>query len=343
VSLLLERLDASNLRTVSRGCAVLAAGGGGDAGLSLLMALRAVDEHGAVPLVGLEDLPDDALVMPCGLIGAPAIATERIWSGDEGRTLCETMAELHGRPVTALMPYAIGGANGLLPVAWAARLGLPLVDADGMGRAFPHLHQQAMRLAGVDASPVVLTEARGNTIVLRTPRDGEADRLARGAAASLGGVCAGALFCMSGVQARSSAIGGSYTRALELGGRDARAAGNVLVAQARVVDLQPSAATLRGTGDDAGRQLRIELQDGYLLAIEDGAVRAAVPDVICLLEPGGGEAISTERLRHGNRVDVVVWPAPGVWRTGAGLAMVGPAGFGYDIEYARGETADAPA
>jgi DUF917 family protein len=337
------RLDASNLPDLARGCAVLAAGGPGDVQVALVMARVAVERGGPVEVLTPDEVDDDALVMPCGLVGAPTLAAERLWTGDEGLALRDTVEAIHGATVGALMCFEIGGANGLVPVMWAARGGLPLVDADGMGRAFPHLHQQAMRLAGVDASPVVLTEARGNTIVLRTPRDGEADRLARGAAASLGGVCAGALFCMSGVQARSSAIGGSYTRALELGGRDARAAGNVLVAQARVVDLQPSAATLRGTGDDAGRQLRIELQDGYLLAIEDGAVRAAVPDVICLLEPGGGEAISTERLRHGNRVDVVVWPAPGVWRTGAGLAMVGPAGFGYDIEYARGETADAPA
>ena len=51
--------------------------------------------------------------------------------------------------VAALMAAEIGGGNGLLPITWAARLGLPLVDADGMGRAFPEVPQVTMHLAGI--------------------------------------------------------------------------------------------------------------------------------------------------------------------------------------------------
>ena len=39
----------------------------------------------------------------------------------------------------AVMSCEIGGANGLEPLAIAARMGLPVVDADFMGRAFPEL------------------------------------------------------------------------------------------------------------------------------------------------------------------------------------------------------------
>ena len=37
------------------------------------------------------------------------------------------------------MPLEMGGINSLVPIMAAARLGLPLADADGMGRAFPEL------------------------------------------------------------------------------------------------------------------------------------------------------------------------------------------------------------
>ncbi len=39
----------------------------------------------------------------------------------------------------AVMSCEIGGANGLEPLAIAARMELPVVDADFMGRAFPEL------------------------------------------------------------------------------------------------------------------------------------------------------------------------------------------------------------
>ena len=46
------------------------------------------------------------------------------------------------------MSSEIGGSNGLEPAAWAAQMGLPLVDADSMGRAFPEVQQVAQYVAG---------------------------------------------------------------------------------------------------------------------------------------------------------------------------------------------------
>jgi DUF917 family protein len=349
-----QRLDASNLPALARGCAALGAGGGGDPDLSLSMALRAVEEHGPVPVVGLEVLAPEELVMPCGMLGAPTLAEERVWSGDEGGTLTEAVRRLHGRPVQALMCFQIAGANGLLPVTWAARLGLPLVDADGMGRAFPGLHQQAMHLAGVQAAPVVLTDGRLNTMVLNSADDAWADRLARRAVATVGGVCAAALFCMTGAQARRAAIGGSVARALAIGeaiGADdsdrrlegARAAlGATVLIEGTMLDVERYAeggfargsATVQGTGSHAARRLRLELQSEFLVALEDGVALATVPDLITVLASESCAPVLTEDLRRGQRVTVLASRAPDVWRGEAALALVGPGAFGYDLAYA---------
>ena len=116
-------LDPDSLRALARGCAVLSAGGGGDPYLGLLQALQAAEDFGPVPLMGLDELPDDGLVMPCGGIGAPTVSVEKIENGDEGGRLLEHLEDLTGRRVAALMAAEIGGANGLLPIAWAARIG----------------------------------------------------------------------------------------------------------------------------------------------------------------------------------------------------------------------------
>jgi DUF917 family protein len=349
-----ERLDASNLPAVARGCALLGAGGGGDTDLPLSMALRAVEENGPVPLRRLAELPDDGLVMPCCMVGSPMVATERVWSGDEGFVLRETVEALRGERVCALMCFRVGGVNGLLPVTWAARLGLPLVDADGTGRALAGLQRQAMHLAGIPADPVVLTDGRGNTLVLRPATDDWAERLARGAAQTLGGVCAGALCCMTVAEARGAAIEGSISRAFQLG--DAlgaagqsehpaaarEALGGVVLILGRVVDVERRAedgfvqgsATVAGTAGYEGRQLRLELQNEFLLAIEDGVLRAAVPDVIAVLASDTGAPVAADSLAYGDHVAVLALPAPAIWRSGAGLRLSGPRAFGYDVDYA---------
>src|SRR6266571_8413615 len=66
-------LDEPALRSLARGCAVLGAGGGGDPHIGLLLALQARKEVGPTELVDLDDLPDDALIMPCGMVGAPTV------------------------------------------------------------------------------------------------------------------------------------------------------------------------------------------------------------------------------------------------------------------------------
>ena len=160
-------LDASTLPALARGCAILGAGGGGDTEIGLLASLQAVEDHGAVPLVDLDELDDEALIMPCGGVGAPTVSIEKIESGDEGGRLREMVETLWNRQVVALMSAEIGGSNGIIPVVWAARIGLPVVDADGMGRAFPEIPQVTMEIAGISPNPAVMTDERGNVIVFR--------------------------------------------------------------------------------------------------------------------------------------------------------------------------------
>src|SRR5260370_848632 len=179
-------LDPDAVRALARGCAVLGAGGGGDTYLALLQALQATEDHGPVPLVDLDELPDDSLVMPGGGIGDPAVSIEKIENGNEGARLKEELEFLTGRSVAALMASEIGGGNGVLPIAWAAGLHLPLVDADGMGRAFPEVPQVTMQLAGISPSPAVMTDERGNLIVFRTISGQWMERLERAAAGEFG-------------------------------------------------------------------------------------------------------------------------------------------------------------
>ncbi|WP_298797057.1 DUF917 domain-containing protein [uncultured Pseudonocardia sp.] len=360
------QLDADNIEAYALGCAILSAGGGGDPAIGLVMARHAIAGHGPVPVTDPADLDPAALVMPCGLIGSPTVAQERIWNGAEGAQLARSVAGLHDAPVDVLMCYEIAGVNGLLPVLWAARLGTPLLDADGMGRAFPEMQQQAMHVAGVAASPVVLTDGLRNVIVVEAADNQAAERLARSCAASFGGTCAGALYVMTGRVAATAAIPGSVSRALQVGttmrGRTsgwsealADETGGRVLLEGRVTEIERSGgagfarghAVVDGSRGRTRRRLRLEMQNEVLAALEDGEVLATVPDIIAVLGLVNGRPVGTERLQYGQRVAVVALPAPAVWRSEQGLRVVGPRSFGYDLDYVGGgrhdtrEVADA--
>src|SRR5215472_7863516 len=345
-------LDEQALRSLARGCAVLGTGGGGDPRIGLLLALQALEEVGPTELVDLDDLPPDALIMPCGMVGAPTVHIEKIESGDEGAILREHLERVTGRTVAALMPAEIGGSNGLLPLTWAGRMGLPVVDADGMGRAFPLIPQVSMHLAGIDPNPGVMTDERGNVLVFRAISGAWMERLERSAAVEFGGAGAATEYIMTVEQARKAAIRGTFTLAIKIGDALDTAVGDPIAALVAVTGGFPlmigkvtdvkrrttkgfvrGSVIVEGLGDDAGRLLRLEIQNENLVALEQGKVLASVPDLITILDSETADAIPTERVRYGQRVTVIAMGCAPIWRSPFGLEMAGPRAFGYDFDY----------
>jgi DUF917 family protein len=355
-------LDQRHLPALARGCAVLGAGGGGDLHLGLLMARQAIEDHAPVLLVDPDELPDDGLVMVMGAIGTPIVGSEKMESGEEGARLRERLEQLWSREVVALMGVEIGGWNGMLPVTWGARMGLPVLDADGTGRAFPESQMATMYLAGVPAGPAVLTDERGNLIEFRTVDDLWMERLTRAAAVELGGSASMAAYNLTVARARTATVLGSVSLALRIGEALESAHGDPVEALMRTVgafrlisgkvldvDRRTTKGFMRGSvvvegfGDDGDRLVRLEIQNEYLVALEQGEALASVPDNICVVDSSTADAISTEQIRYGQRVTVIAFPSTPVWRTPRGIDTVGPRAFGYDFDYVPVEESCAPA
>lgn len=328
-------VDAGALADFARGCAVLGSGGGGPADVTLPVAAQAIEERGPVPVVDPARLPADALVMPVGLVGSPAVAAERIGGRTEPARLRARFEALHGAPVTAVMSSEIGGLNGCVAVAWAARLGLPLLDADSMGRAFPRMDQNVLELAGVRPCPAVLADEHGHTVVIDDVDGAHLERFARAAVVAFGGRAASTDYPLTAGRAARHAVTGSVTRALALG----RGEGPAPLLTGKVSSVRryatedadgDDAATvlLEGTGPDAGRLVLLEARSEFVAALEDGTPLAVVPDVIALVDVATGWAVPVEEVRYGLRVRLVTLPSAPAWYTPAGLRLAGPAAFG---------------
>lgn len=348
----LTEISDSDLDPLARGCAVLGAGGGGDTQTFKIMAELAVRETGPVPLVSLDDLPEDGIILPLAMVGAPMVFAEKILSGLEGIRLRAEIEDAMGGEVVAVLAPEIGGGNGVLPVAWAAHLRLPYADADGMGRAFPTIPMTAMHLAGVPACPVVIMDGRGSIVRFNTCDTFWAERLARSATTMMGALTSSALYPMSVATARVATVIGSVSKAIRVG-RTLATRSETAVAEAveelhayvlsvgKIIDIERRIdggwvrgwLTVDGLADFRGRLLHIEIQNENLVALEDGEVRASVPDIITVLDTENGGVISTERLRYGQRVTVIAFAADAIWRTDKGLAVGGPRAMGYDFDY----------
>lgn len=57
-------------------------------------------------------------------------------------------------------------------------------------------------------------------------------------------------------------------------------------------------------------------------------ILATPPEIISVLDAATGEAITSDSLRYGLRVTLISLPAPEIWTTPKGLALVGPGRFG---------------
>ncbi|SEU44497.1 DUF917 domain-containing protein [Nonomuraea wenchangensis] len=86
---------------------------------------------------------------------------------------------------------------------------------------------------------------------------------------------------------------------------------------------------------DSGRLIRIEAHNELILALSDGSLAAAVPDLLCLLDRGTLRMTGPGRLTAGDLVDVLVVPAAPLWHTIPGLALGGPGAFGFPLRHPK--------
>jgi DUF917 family protein len=110
----------------------------------------------------------------------------------------------------------------MMPVAYAAMRGLPIVDADGMGRAFPALQMTSFNIEGVACAPMTIADEHGNSVLYQTVTGLKAEELARPVAAVMGASVCMSCYPMTGAQARRAAVPLTLSGAIGIGEAIAR-------------------------------------------------------------------------------------------------------------------------
>ncbi len=347
-------ITEETLEHIAVGAAVLGTGGGGDPYIGKLMAREAIRKHGPVRLITLAELADDALVVPVSGMGSPTVSIEKLPSEVEIVTPLLKMQEVLQQKVDVIIPIEIGGINSMMPIAAAAMLGLPILDADSMGRAFPEAQMVTFYLDGYETSPITLCDEKGNSAVLY-PKDALwAERLARAMTIEMGGSCSITDYHLTGAQIKHSAVPDTMTLAENIGQilqdktLSAKQAVQTLLDrlsgfrlfEGKITDMKRELsdgftrgqATFTGINGYSG-DYTVLFQNEHLIAKKGNTPLCMTPDLIAVLDVETGLPITTERMRYGARVIVVAFPCYEKWRTEKGIETVGPRYFGYDEDY----------
>ena len=210
-------ITADDLEDIATGGAILGTGGGGDPYIGKLMAQQAIRKYGPVSLKDIEDMPNDALIVPVCMMGAPTVMTEKLPQGDELMNAFRALEKLLGKKIDAVLCGEAGGVNSTTPFVVAAASGLPLIDGDGMGRAYPELQMVTFTMHGVSATPMVLCDDKGNSLVLDTVDNAWTERLARSATVEMGGSALLAFYAMDGATAKKAVVRGTLSLCQKLG------------------------------------------------------------------------------------------------------------------------------
>ncbi|WP_157218014.1 DUF917 domain-containing protein [Flavisphingomonas formosensis] len=346
-------IDAERLRPLGMGAAVLSAGGGSFPYHEVLHASRVLAERGAVPLISADAIADDMRVVMVAMVGAPLVMQERLVDVAQFVHATTILSRHLGHGFDAVMGAEIGSLNAIIPVLVAADLGLPLVDADTLGRSFPQIDMSNFLITGASLTPMALADIRGNEVVIPAAENGPwVETLVRAVTTEYGSM-AGMASGATGRIIRRHALKGTYSRAVAMGEviLAAQAAHRDVVEQllshmpgvelvrgrVRDVDRRIEGGFVRGEAiiapTDGSESMRLMFQNEYTVAMRGDRLQSTVPDLLCLFDTVRGEPIGTESLRYAQQVSVVSFPAMVEHLTPNAIAAVGPRAFGYEFDH----------
>lgn len=359
------QIELDDIQKIAEGAAFLGTGGGGDPYIGSLMCKQTFKRYGPPQVIDLNQLKDDDNVYVAAMMGAPSVMIEKLIDVQELDAAVRALERYTGNPANAILPAEMGGCNSIMPIALATERKLPLVDADGMGRAFPELQMVTFNVMGVNASPMAMANEHGEIVLIHAKNSRETELKARQMIMQMGGKAAVTLYPMSGRIAKKASIPGTLTLALEIGRALAhgRKVGDPFASlltflqstdyyrhakilfEGKIADLQRQVeggftqgyCRIDGIAGNTG-SLDIRFQNENLLAVENGRMVAVVPDLICILDAETASPITTESLKYGQRVKVIGASVPPIMRSPEALQVFGPQAFGLEEEFTPVET-----
>ncbi|MBI0579482.1 DUF917 domain-containing protein [Neobacillus cucumis] len=358
-------IDKKSIDEITLGASILATGGGGNPKIGQLWAYKVLDDKKDIVLIDPMLVPDDILVCSVSPLGSPVVLTEKPPNVDALKQSISKLEKYLGKKVQAIVPPECGGVASIVSYAIAGELGIPVIDADGMNRAFPELQMTSWATHGVPPTPTVSTDDRLNSTIIDTKDNLMAESIARKVSMSYGGISWIATYPMYGKDLKRASILNSQSIAWDVGKavmyarkhhvnpaeqiimdlKEKYQLAGFKVFDGKVIDIQREFGgeltkgftigklIMSGINQDTGKVASIDYQNEWLNLIIDNEVKCLTPDLIAIIDVETGEPIRTEIVKYGYRGTILLLSTHERMRTKKGIATFGPRYFGYDLDY----------
>lgn len=359
----MKELDRDALLDLLTGCGLMGTGGGGDVSVGMRYIDTALAAGKNFRLASASELSAETMLCTPYALGA----TQPSERGEQHRrlpkpteapivTAMDRLAKHTGAEFNATVACELGGENTAVAAFAAAMIDGVLLDADAAGRAVPEITHSTYYLAGLPASPLVLSNEFGETLLCEQIFDDlRAEDIARSFAmvsrddivavdhaASLGEMTHAlyhgslSLAAQLGSQMRTM----RRENALDAAGL-ARTANGKLLFQGVIsacdagVESGFTVGFVEVSGVDSckGDTARIEFKNENMIASINGMLRVTIPDLICVMNMHTNEALTNPNGEVGMKVAILILPAPPHFVTAKGLKAFGPAYLGLDCDY----------
>jgi uncharacterized protein len=329
-------LDQTELEDIVWGATLLGAGGGGSSHDGLKLA-KEIEKP--VALVDPADLHENCNAVCVAGIGAPKALADKGFGPEAlfAFDAVKTATAIGGVNIKCVMPGEIGGMNTMVPIYVAAKRNVPVLDADGNGRAVPELATGLYPIYGIPTSPLIIANKEGDIIsaYLADPLDvGKAETIVRNAAISYGMLAAFATWVVNVGTVRRCLVCNSVSKAEAIGRaiRLAKVSGKdpsreiieitegreILRGTIKKIEVKSEegfdfgTVTIEGLGADKERTIVIDVKNENIIAWEQGSPLIMVPDLIVMMTIDG-TPLSNVDTREGMEVVVLGIPAPKPW------------------------------
>jgi len=320
------------------GAATFSAGGGGDPEVGYNIVDRLMEKGLVAQLVDPFEVPDDAFVINFACVGA---TTSVAYRGDAALKTFQALEEYLGKEAFAAIPVELGGFNTLAAVDVATRRGIPVVDADGAGRAVPEVHLKVYTIDDIPLAPMAVADVEAeNMVLVKATRDlRSAERIARTLATEWDQTAYTARRVLTGKQVKTSPVLNTLSKSMRIGMLLRKAVdpvkavlketGGFKLFEGRVdtVERETRAGftwttlTLHGAHESKGQRMELKAKNEVLVAYRDGNLAAIAPDIITPIHPETGKCVTAEKVKKADRLAVLGLPAPEKWRTAKGLEL----------------------
>lgn len=171
----MENMNKSTMKEILNGACFLGSGGGGayETGLKLIDRSEVVEK---VKIVSMEE------ALKAGA-GKYAVVTAVIGSPEKMKQMknmemnvagvkkLAAEAGIRAEDIYCIIPGEIGSVSSVVACLTAAEMGIPVLDADGTGRAAPKLNMTTFAVTGTSVNPTVLTSLNGDSVSLNLRGD----------------------------------------------------------------------------------------------------------------------------------------------------------------------------